>query len=431
MHPTPDPTLLTVSIHGFATGGAAVGRVVGPEGAPQIGMAAFVPYAAPGETVTARIAKAWSRHLEMDLVDIGDASPDRVAPACSSFGECGGCQLQHVSEEAQRRARRSMVVDALRTGGLADCMDRVEETIAGPALGYRQRVTFHVDPDTGHVGYYRRRSHDLLVPERCPVVRPALETCFETPIELGPLAPCERGDLSVEEGEHGVFAVLTLSHPLSAGRLRAVVAALAARFTGGAVRCPGRAPFVYGETSVVRTVAGAETQSAPGGFAQANPAMNERLIAHVVGEADGARTACDLYAGSGNFTFPLAARGTAIVAVESDPELVASGRAEAARRSVAVRFHEERVEKYVRRSPSPVDFLLADPPRAGLDKAASHLGFARRLVLISCHLPSAIRDLKALRADGWEIARIVPFDMFPQTGHVEIATTLERSAPAI
>jgi len=424
MNPTEE--ILSVSIHGIATGGAAVGRVVGPEGDPRVGMAAFVPYAAPGEKVTARVAKAWTRHLEMDLVDVVEASPDRTTPPCAAFGECGGCQLQHLGEVAQRAARRTMVLDALRTGGLADCMDLVADTVAGPATGYRQRVSFHVDPDTGHAGYYRRRSHVLLVPGACPVVRPALEACFTDPIDLGPLAPVEKADLAVEEGDNGVFAVLTLSHPLSAGRLRDVVARLAARFDGGAVRAPGRAPFAYGETSVRRTVAGVETVSAPGGFAQANPEMNERLIAHVVGEAEGARTACDLYAGSGNFTFPLAARGIATVAVESDPELVESGRLEAARRAVAVRFHEERVEAYVRRRPAPVDFLLADPPRAGLDKAANHLGFARRLVLISCHLPSAVRDWKALRAGGWEIRSIVPFDMFPQTGHVEIATTLVR-----
>ena len=426
--PVPDNTPLAVSITGIATGGAAVGRVVGPEGSERIGMAAFVAYAAPGETVTVRPSKIWTKHLEADLLSIETVSPDRVDAPCRHFTACGGCHLQHLTPAAQRDARRKMVVDALRAGGLADLCERVVETIAGPDFGYRQRATLHVDTHDGRAGYYGRRSHELLVPTACPVLRPRLEDAIKEPIVLGPLAPCDSADLAIEEGADGVFAVLRLSHPLPSGRLRDIVAVLESRFAGGAVQCRGRVPYRFGSQEVRRTVDDVETVSPPGVFAQANPFANEALIAHVKSVAEGARTACDLYAGSGNFTFPLAASGRATLAVESDPELAASGRAEAARRGIPVRFVEERVEKYVRRSPSPVDFLLADPPRAGLDKAASHLGFAKTMVLVSCHVPAAVRDIKALVADGWVVREVVPFDMFPQTGHVEIATTLERAS---
>lgn len=422
----PAEELLHVRINGIATGGASVGRVVGPEGSPRIGMAAFVAYAAPGELVEARPTRLWTRHLEADLVRVVESSPDRIEPTCPHFTACGGCHLQHLGGDSQRAARRQMLVDALRTGGLPDLCDLVGETICGPEFGYRQRATLHVDPVDGRAGYFGRRSHQLLVPSACPVLRPALEATLVEPLVLGDLTPCESVDLALEEGETGVYAVLRLSHPLPSSRLRAVVQILGERFAGGSVQCRGRAPFHFGDQAVRRTVDGVATVSPPGVFAQANPAVNDRLIAHVKAVAAGARTACDLYAGSGNFTFPLASAGIATVAVESDPELAASGRAEAARRGVPVRFVEDRVERYVRRSPAPVEFLLADPPRAGLDKAGSHLGFGKTLVLISCHLPAAVRDLKALVGNGWSVRELVPFDMFPQTGHVEVATTLTR-----
>jgi 23S rRNA (uracil1939-C5)-methyltransferase len=428
MDSPPDTTdeTLQVRINGIATGGAAVGRVIGPEGSARVGMAAFVAYAAPGEVVDVSPTRVWTRHLEADLADIVERSPDRIDARCPHFTVCGGCHLQHLGGDSQRDARRTMLVDALRTGGLADLCDLVAPTVAGPDFGYRQRATLHVDPLDGRAGYYVRRSHDLLVPTSCPVLRPALEAAIAEPIVLGPLSPSETADIALEEGLGGVYAVLRLSHPLSSTRLKAVVGLLEARFAGGSVQCRGRVPFHFGDQTVRRVVDGVETVSPPGVFAQANPFVNDLLIAHVKTVAAGARTACDLYAGSGNFTFPLAAAGSAILAVESDPELAASGRAEAARRGVPVRFVEDRVEKYVRRSPAPVDFLLADPPRSGLDKAAANLGFAKTMVLISCHLPAAVRDLKALVADGWSVRELRPFDMFPQTGHVEVATTLVR-----
>lgn len=424
---TPEPSEeIVVDLRAIAVGGAAVGRVVGPDDSPRIGMAAFVALAAPGERVRARVARAWTRHLEADLVEILTPSPDRVAPRCPHYGACGGCHLQHLDIDSQRAARRQMVTDALRVGGLAALAERVEATVGGAQYGYRQRISLHVDPADGRTGFYRRRSHELLTVDRCPVARPALEAELADAPVLGSLAPAESADLALEEGENGIFAVLRLSHPLPAARLRAVVALLEARFAGGSVRCPGRAAIVFGETQVLRTVDAVPTRCAPGGFAQANPAVNDLLIAHVREAAAGARTACDLYAGAGNFAFPLAAAGIATVAVESDADLAASGRAEAARRDLPVRFVEERVERYVRRKPAPVDFVLADPPRAGLDRAAAHLGFGSRLLLVSCHLPSAVRDFKALAESGWSVERITPFDMFPQTGHVEIATLLTR-----
>ena len=82
------------------------------------------------------------------------------------------------------------------------------------------------------------------------------------------------------------------------------------------------------------------------------------------------------------------------------------------------------VEDYFLQRTQPVDLVVADPPRGGLGKIASRLNFCKSLCLVSCHLPSAVRDIRTLTESGWRIERIIPFDMFPQTAYVELLTIM-------
>jgi 23S rRNA (uracil1939-C5)-methyltransferase len=165
-----------------------------------------------------------------------------------------------------------------------------------------------------------------------------------------------------------------------------------------------------------------------GSFSQANSEINEKLCAAVVAGADGAETSLDLYAGAGNFAFPLVKAGLGVTAVEADIALVSAARERARSEGVAERLQviQKRVEVYLKGTPAPTGYLVADPPRAGLGPLAEKLTFAPKMALISCDLAVAVRDLNALGAAGWTIETIHPFDMFPQTGHIELLTLLTR-----
>jgi 23S rRNA (uracil1939-C5)-methyltransferase len=423
---------VTVETRGLAVGGAAVGRVTGPDGSPLVGMTAFVPFAAPGESVRAAVRKRQSRFLEADLLTVETASPERVEPRCPYFGMCGGCDVQHLSYDAQLLAKRDMVRGALRAGGLGDAVtERVAEVVPGPPYGYRQRITLHLDK-TGRLGYFRRRSHTLFVPETCPISVPAIDAWLARGFTLEGILTGVEGDLAVEAAENGIFGVLRIPAPRPPQPVvEAVIERMAANFAGGALDVGGKSAASFGTSEMVRRMEAEEVHGTAGVFSQVNPAVNAKLVGRVVGIAQtvGAKTAHDLYAGAGNFALPLAdAAGARVFAVESDPVLVTVGRSEAARRGLNERvfFVESDMEKFLRKRPEPVDLVVADPPRAGLGDLAERMDYSAHLALISCHLPSAVRDLKALLQVGWEVREVVPFDMFAQTAYVELLSVLER-----
>jgi 23S rRNA (uracil1939-C5)-methyltransferase len=441
-----------VKVHGLAVGGSAVGRVTGPEGSALVGMTAFVPFAAPGETVRAAVLQRHARHLEGELVTVLEPSPDRVTPRCPFFGPCGGCDTQHLAYDAQLAAKLDMVRGAFKAGGLGDDVrERIAPAVvAGPPYDYRRRVTLHVGAG-GALGYYRRHTRDLLPVTTCPIAVPEIQRLLESGFSFAGLLddlgtdPANTADLSVERAENGLFGVLRLRR-LRGGTSAAGALAerMKAAFAGGSVEVNGRPAARFGEGEMLRRAEGAAlaesgdteegpARAAPGVFSQVNAAVNERLVARIreIARGSGGTRAYDLYAGMGNFSFPLAAEDMETVAVEVVPALVAAGRAEAERRGLTARvtFLESTVEQFVKKlslRPKPVDLIVADPPRAGLGKLAPLVHFGRHLVLVSCHLPSAVRDIKNLQGAGWTVEAVEPYDMFAQTTNVELLTHLSR-----
>lgn len=426
---------VTVQIHGLAVGGAAVGRVTGPENSARVGMTAFVPFAAPGETVTATITRAYARYLETELSEILTPSPDRVTPPCPYFGTCGGCDIQHLAYPAQCATKREMVRGAFRAGGQPDIAEKIGDVVSGPPLSYRRRITLHINA-AGDIGYYQRHSHSVLPVISCPIAAPEIEQFLARKVSFSGNVPASlQGELHIEIAENGLFAVLKSVGHLSEREANRLLEQLRPHIQGGLVEADGRIIAQFGQTAMLRKMAGlthteADGELAPGVFSQVNATINEALVDRVLSIAKDtdAQTACDLYAGAGNFAIPLAAQGLTVTAVELVAALVTSGRAEVARRGLKdkVTFHKTDVSRYLQQQPQPADLIVADPPRSGLGKLVSQLAFAPNLILISCDLPSAVRDIKGLQAAGWSVETVTPYDMFAQTAHIELLTYLHR-----
>jgi 23S rRNA (uracil1939-C5)-methyltransferase len=157
--------------------------------------------------------------------------------------------------------------------------------------------------------------------------------------------------------------------------------------------------------------------------------VNERLIAAVMESAGigvGTRV-LDLYAGAGNFALPAAGRGAQVQAVERDPTAVAAGRANAGRLGLAVTFRCASVaDALADVAADSVDAVILDPPRTGAPEAMASLAALRapRVVYVSCDPATLARDLRALVASGYRVARVEPVDLFPQTYHIESVAEL-------
>jgi 23S rRNA (uracil1939-C5)-methyltransferase len=372
------------------------------------GRVAFVEAAAPGDRVELALTESRARWVRGRIVRLLEPGPDRVEPRCAVFGTCGGCTWQHLDDEAQARAKTSILGDALeRIGHL-----RVPRPIAFHASpsGYGTRLRARLHVEGGRAGFRRRRSHALCEVRACPVLEPELEA------RLARLSDDARAG-RVEDGEW----------ELVAGDTGAV-----------ARRCPGDDLGAGAGAAVELSVEGRPLRISPGVFAQANRPLLDPLAAAVrravLGPAGReAGLLLELYAGAGFFTVGCAPHFLAAVAVESGHAAVSDLRFNLARASLDhVEVREGDCESELARWPATAprpDVVLLDPPRAGLGRAGAaelaRVG-AARVVYLSCDPATLARDLAVLCEAGYALRSVEGFDLFPQTPHVEALAVLER-----
>jgi 23S rRNA (uracil1939-C5)-methyltransferase len=403
---------VTIEIDGLAPGGDAVGRQRDPpdELGPHDGRATFVPLAAPGERVRARIDRDKGRVAWAELVAIERASPDRVPPPCPLFGACGGCQWQHVSIDAQRAAKKSIVERALAAS--------IAPVVAGgPSLGYRDRAKLAVGPG-GTLGFHARRSSEIVDVPECPLFGPELART------LPALRALARGlasgvEIDVQAGVEGVHVNVAHADATSAAHARREIDRLGA---AGVVGLALGGKPALGRAEVDVTEPGGPPLAVPaGGFAQVGRAANAALVTAVLealGRAPG--VVLELYAGSGNFTRHLLGVAWAVHASDGDPAAVARGRRNAPGAAWASQ-------------PQAIaaDTVVLDPPREGADRThlVAALRARRRIVYVSCDPQTLGRDARALKAGGFRLVHAVALDLMPQTFHVEVVATFELESP--
>jgi 23S rRNA (uracil1939-C5)-methyltransferase len=363
------------------------------------------------------------------------ASPLRVAPSCPHAERCGGCDWMALPLAEQRRQKLELLKEALLRTGKIDWRARPLELVAGPhAEGYRGRVRLAIR--AGRVGFFHRASHQLVEPEACAVSTPRVNAALSEIRALARRHPDALGAfawLEVREATDGSVSILLEPEPRAPARDASAWLEALGEHHRVTVGGQGVAPkqqwqrFDLNDESFML--------SAPSGFVQVNWEVNRLLIAEVLAGATerGVQTFLDAYAGSGNFTLPLLARGLRGVAVESNAHAVAP-LVEAAERQ---RFEAELVvadaaahARALQRAGRRFDLVLVDPPRAGLGAGLEPLArLAQRWFLMcSCNPVTLARDLRRLVDRGFELEALRAFDMFPQTHHVEALAWLRAPA---
>ncbi|TLM73639.1 MAG: 23S rRNA (uracil(1939)-C(5))-methyltransferase RlmD, partial [Actinobacteria bacterium] len=403
----------------------------------------------PGDTVSARVTADKGRYLLAETAEVLAPSPDRVDAPCPFVGTCGGCQWQHISYAAQLRAKRLIVSDALtRIGGLdAAC---VADVVPSPLeYAYRNKVELAVTiDDAGRLvaGFTARHGSApapvtscLLLPKRTRTAPKSLSGALRYLARGGELG-IDRAAVRVAANTADIEVALW-THPSGFPRQAA------AKVLAEAVAATGVARVIYRGTLKERTVVRTEVLSgrgfwrervgdcefavSPPSFFQVNTGAAEALTAAVLDAAsvDGSDRVCDLYAGVGTFTLPLAAAAGEVVAVEASSHAVRDLRRnlESARMDADVIGGDAAIEATGLGS---FDVMVVDPPRTGLAPAALAAvatAATRTIVYVSCDPPTLARDAAALAQAGWTLVAAVPVDLFPQTYHTEVVARFERS----
>ncbi len=412
---------LELVVSELASGGRGLARA-------RDGRVVLVRGGLPGERVRARVDKVRSRYLEAHTVAVLEPSPRRVKPACDLYGRCGGCNLMHLNYPAQLEAKAAWLAQALLP------LDEVPPPVvhASPlVLGYRHRLRLQVED--GRPGFFAPASHRLVPVEGCPVAAGGVNRLLAG--LAGGLPSGIRG-LEILAAEQGpALVTLEPAGRVSASRRRRLEQALLAAGAGGVrLRLGGRLGPFSGPGVVYHQEAGLSLRALPGLFCQANFGANRillDLVGRAAGEGRGGR-ALDLYAGSGNFSLPLARAGWRVLALEGVAPAVALGRelAQAAGLEGSLRFQCREVGRALGELAGEgegFDLVVLDPPRAGakgLMPALVALG-PRRLVYISCHAAALARDARVLLDEGYRPRRLDLVDMFPHTGHLEAVLVMD------
>jgi 23S rRNA (uracil1939-C5)-methyltransferase len=412
--PFSDGPEITLEIDGLAPGGDAVGRQRDAAGAATAadGRATFVPLAAPGERVRARVVRAKDRVAWAELVAVERPGPARVVPACPLFGACGGCQWQHVTLEAQREAKNAIVSRAL---GAAIAVGDV--VAASAPFGYRDRAKLAVGKG-GTLGFRGRRSHDVVDVPACPLFGPELARALPALRALARGLPPDT-ELDAQAGAEGVHLNVSRTDATGTGHAKREIDRLTAAGVVG-LAIAGK-PTLGADAVNVSEEGGAPLPIPAGGFAQVGRAANAFLVDAVltaVGPAPG--VVLELYAGSGNFTRRLVGVATAVHASDAEPAALERGK---------------RVAPGAAWSPRPpavaADTVVLDPPREGADRTNldAALKARQRVVYVSCAPQTLARDARRLEGAGFRLTAAVALDLMPQTFHVEVVATFDREAP--
>jgi 23S rRNA (uracil1939-C5)-methyltransferase len=404
-----------VTITAIATGGDGVGRLAD-------GRAVFVPRVAPGERIRLRDGVLLHKHFARgELAEIVGTGAARVAASCPHYvsDRCGGCQLQHLSYDAQLAAKRAIVGDALRRIGKLDVPDP-EIVEAVEEWRYRAKISLAVQtaefPVIGLHPYDRPGAVFPLVD--CHITDFRLMALWR---ELKPrleLLPARLARLTLRldrEGRRHIIAESGGEPWLDAERLRAALP------QGDSVVC-----WWQPVDGAARVVAGPATGFPATAFEQVHPEMG--LVARhwavdQLGDLRGA-VVWDLYGGIGDTAVRLAARGAEVVSVDADEQAVQWARGRAAERPI--RFIAGRAEDVLPTLPHP-NVVVVNPPRAGLHWNVTLRLTSQpvaRVVYISCDPATLARDLHRLSVN-YRLATVRAFDLFPQTAHVETVAVLE------
>lgn len=413
-HPFPYHTELELEISTLTNLGVGLGRVPLPVAEPSApdtpteptasGWVVMVPFTLPGERVRVRVYRNHKNFTEADLLEVLTPSPHRVQPRCELFGRCGGCQYQHFSYDQQLLWKQRQVGELLQH--MAGVEFAVPPVVSSPMeFGYRSKITPHFNPsrDGGPmpIGFLKQGNRfEIVDVPQCPIATAAINA--------------------------RLTAVRTSVHAKANSYQRG--ATLLLREASGEVTTDF-------DAIITETVGDLKLRFLARDFFQNNPFILPAFTGYVRDQAaaSGARFLVDAYCGSGLFALASAPRFERVAGVELSESSIRFARTNATANGIAnttfLAADASRIFAGLDFPPADTAVII-DPPRRGCDENFLQQLFAfgpRSVVYVSCDPATQMRDLKNFLTHGYALTAVQPFDLFPQTRHLECVITLVKA----
>lgn len=437
------------------------------------GNTVFVPYVLPGEGVRAATRNKKKKLIWTKLLEVTSPAAERIQASCPHFQVCGGCHYQHIPAAEQTRLKIEILRETLSRLGGIHFSGEIAAHSAEP-YGYRNRAQWAVRSGMPRaLGYFLPESSVILPIDTCPILSPRLLETFKLLQEMARGGKLPMGILEIEAFTDSTDEKVALNvafdkFPGPAEEIASLLRKELPRVENLLLLDQKKNRFeLTGPGFLTYEVGGFSYQVSHLSFFQVNRFVTEGLLKAVTAGAKG-RLALDMYAGVGFFTLPLAQSFERVVSVDANLAATRDLFANAKKAGVEVVSHNEHAEDFLKKMAERPDFVVLDPPRAGLGAATAAalaaLG-ANEIVYLSCDPSTLARDLAVLTgtqrkaggkfaetgagtgaqtsgegaAEGhgngpasagnrYEITEMAMFDLFPQTFHIETLVRLRKVA---
>lgn len=420
------------------------------------GFTIFANDALPGELIDAEIVEVKKNYGRAQLSGIQLTSPNRETPICPLFGHCGGCQIMHMKYCAQLEFKRQLVIDSflkfdIREVDIASCQPSPHE------FQYRNKIQLPIRQgrDGLEIGLYARNSHELVPVDHCYVHCEIGEKAYKIIQKI--LKESRLPPFNFQTGE-GILRFLIIKSAVKTGEVLVtlvtntcdpqVLENCAAEIMQQVPAVKGviqnvnsqthnvvlgkEYRLLNGEFYIHENLAGLKFKVSPASFFQVNPWQAENIYAKAIecAQLSGTETVLDAYCGVGTLSLFAAQKAKKVIGVEAVPEAIQDAQYNAVINQMSnVEFFCALSEEYIQ-TISHLDVLFLNPPRKGCNPAFLEKVCQlkpKRIVYVSCDPGTLARDVSMLQRGGYTLEAAYPFDMFPQTAHVETVVALSKT----
>ncbi len=399
----------------------------------------FIPFSAVGDKLKIKIKKDKKTYFEGEIVEMLNQSTDRVVPSCEYFGQCGGCDLLHLSYEKQLEVKENTVKNAMKK--IAKNENLVVNKVVGmdKPCNYRNKAVFNVDNINGEilVGFYKKKSNEIINMKKCNIIHNKIdeirllvqEFCNENkflPKKLAVKYSFSKDELMIclviSENKF-ILKDSFINKLKQITEIKSIIINFADKNT---VNFGKKSKVIFGQDFITEEISGVSFKNFLKSFFQVNPSQTEKLYNKAIelAELKSEDVVIDLYCGVGTISLLCADKVKEVIGIEIVEDAIKSAKENAVNNNINnckfVLSDAQDLLKYAKNTENLK--IIVDPPRKGLDKKVIESIVRlkpKTVVYISCNESTLARDLKIFDEFGFCSNEVTPVDMFCGSHHVE------------
>jgi 23S rRNA (uracil1939-C5)-methyltransferase len=408
------------------------------------GQVVFVAHTAPGDKVRTKIITTETDYLIGALEEIIEPSPLRIKPKCPYFGECGGCQWQHLDYNDQLQQKEMLIRETFsRIGHLKN--GNINSILPSPSpFNYRHRMQFNINHRNRkpHIGLYRRKTHTLVDILDCPIAHPLINKILKALwdwLNETDDKHLHGVDITIDvKGEKALLVIRYMKGSIEEKKKNyAMLQRMCPEITGALIRIEAykQATFdMVGEPHIELSYEEMQYKIGPETFIQVNLKGNEILIARLLESLPvSTERILELHCGMGNFSIPMSRQTQSLYGIESNPEAyryaLINSHINKRPNCHFIKKSDIRGLKQLINTGMKFSVLVMDPPRSGCKEIIKLIADLKipKIIYVSCNPTTLARDSSILVNDHhYHLESVQPIDMFPQTYHVECITVFSK-----